>query len=274
MSKRKDIVESYSIGEVSTLLHLSRDMIRYYEKQGAIKASRGTGNNYRKYAPMEVFWLLEAMQHKSWGIPISDISAIRNHEYTMHTEQFLGEKVNHIRKDLRFRELLADRLDELRTNMLLSTRNIGCFWVENIPSAYHCHLVTGHRDEYEQINLSEKSSSFIFSDRHLPFFDNGLIVEEDGVNWEMCVQEKYVASFEEEIPDDFTKTCGEVCLCTHIDIGEIGSFKQDIFSVLPQYAEEHGFRVRDGAKVRGILLGRGYEDGEFRRIVKLFLPIL
>ena len=55
MSKRKDIVESYSIGEVSTLLHLSRDMIRYYEKQGAIKASRGTGNNYRKYAPMEVF---------------------------------------------------------------------------------------------------------------------------------------------------------------------------------------------------------------------------
>ena len=182
--------------------------------------------------------------------------------------------MNHIRKDLRFRELLADRLDELRTNMLLSTRNIGCFWVENIPSAYHCHLVTGHRDEYEQINLSEKSSSFIFSDRHLPFFDNGLIVEEDGVNWEMCVQEKYVASFEEEIPDDFTKTCGEVCLCTHIDIGEIGSFKQDIFSVLPQYAEEHGFRVRDGAKVRGILLGRGYEDGEFRRIVKLFRPIL
>ena len=274
LSKKTAVIDSYSIGEVSTLLNLSRDMIRYYEKQGAIRASRGAGNNYRRYDSMEVFWLLEAMQHKSWGIPISEISRIRNHEYTINTEQFLGEEVKRIRADIQYRELLAQRLEQLQMNMLLSTKNIGCFWVEHFPSAYYCHLVTGRGDEYERINLSEKSSSFIFSDQHLPFFDSGLEVEDDRVEWEMGIQEKYVSSLGLEIPEDFTKISGGLCLCTHIDIGEIGSFNQDVFRVLPEFAAEHGFSIVDGAKIRGVILGRGYENGEFRRIVKVHLPIL
>lgn len=274
LSKKTAVIDSYSIGEVSTLLNLSRDMIRYYEKQGAIRASRVAENNYRRYDSMEIFWLLEAMQHKSWGIPISEISGIRNHEYTIKTEQFLSEEVKRIRADIHYRELLAQRLEQLQMNILLSTKNIGCFWVEQIPSVYCCHLVTGRGDEYERINLSEKSSAFIFSDQHLPFFDSGLEVENDRVEWEMGVQEKYIEAFETEIPDDFIKIPGGVCLCTHIDIGEIGSFNQEVFHILPEFAAEHGFNVPDGAKIRGILLGRGYESGEFRRIVKVHLPIL
>ena len=274
LSKKTAVIDYYSIGEVSTLLNLSRDMIRYYEKQGAIRASRVAENNYRRYDSMEIFWLLEAMQHKSWGIPISEISGIRNHEYTIKTEQFLSEEVKRIRADIHYRELLGQRLEQLQMNMLLSTKNIGCFWVEQIPSVYCCHLVTGRGDEYERINLSEKSSAFIFSDQHLPFFDSGLEVENDRVEWEMGVQEKYIEAFETEIPDDFIKIPGGVCLCTHIDIGEIGSFNQEVFHILPEFAAEHGFNVPDGAKIRGILLGRGYESGEFRRIVKVHLPIL
>ena len=268
------VFNSYSIGEVSTLLNLSRDMIRYYEKQGAIRASRGAENNYRRYDSMEVFWLLEAMQHKSWGVPISEISGIRNHEYTINTEQFLGEEVRRIRKKIHYQELLAQRLEQLRMNMLLSTKNIGCFWVEQIPASYCCHLVTGRGDEYERINLSETSSSFIFTDQHLPFIDSALMVENERVEWEMALQDKYADAFKEEIPDDFVRVPGGLCLCTHIDIGEIGSFDHEVFSVLPEYAVSHGFRVPYGARIRGIILGRGYENGEFRRIVKIHLPVL
>lgn len=274
MSRRAATVDSYSIGEVSTLLNLSRDMIRYYEKQGAIRASRGAENNYRRYDSMEVFWLLEAMQHKSWGVPISEISGIRNHEYTINTEHFLGEEVRRIRKNIHYQELLAQRLEQLRMNMLLSTKNIGCFWVEHIPASYSCHLVTGRGDEYDRINLSETSSSFIFTDQHLPFIDSALMVENERVEWEIALQDKYADAFKEEIPEDFVRVPGGLCLCTHIDIGEIGSFDHEVFSVLPEYAASHGFRVPDGARIKGMILGRGYENGEFRRIVKIHLPVL
>ncbi|MBQ8052861.1 MAG: hypothetical protein IJ198_03520 [Lachnospiraceae bacterium] len=157
----------------------------------------------KRYDSMEVFWLLKAMQHKSWGIPISEISGIRNHEYTVNTEQFLGDEIRRIKADLRYRELLVQRLEELQMNTLLSTRNVGCFWVEHISDAYYYHLVTSHGDEYERINLSETSSSFVFSEQHLPFVDSGLAVKNGGIKWELGVQEKYAASFAEELPEDF-----------------------------------------------------------------------
>lgn len=45
----------YKIGEVSKILNISKEMIRYYEKQGILKPSRKEDNNYRTYSVMDVF---------------------------------------------------------------------------------------------------------------------------------------------------------------------------------------------------------------------------
>ena len=57
----------YKIGEVSKILNISKEMIRYYEKQGILKPSRKEDNNYRTYSVMDVFLLKQ---------PISPISII------------------------------------------------------------------------------------------------------------------------------------------------------------------------------------------------------
>lgn len=49
----------YKIGEVSKILNISKEMIRYYEKQGILKPSRKEDNNYRTYSVMDVFLLME-----------------------------------------------------------------------------------------------------------------------------------------------------------------------------------------------------------------------
>ncbi len=60
----------YSIRDVSDFLHLSREMIRYYEKWGVLTPKRNEQNNYRSYTILDVFMLLDAIQYKSWGIPV------------------------------------------------------------------------------------------------------------------------------------------------------------------------------------------------------------
>ncbi|MDO4415156.1 MAG: MerR family DNA-binding transcriptional regulator [Erysipelotrichaceae bacterium] len=42
-------MKEYSICELSELLGISREMVRYYEKCGAISLSRNNENNYRIY---------------------------------------------------------------------------------------------------------------------------------------------------------------------------------------------------------------------------------
>lgn len=263
----------YTIGEVSAILSLSRDMIRYYEKQGAIRASRNAENRYRTYDTMEVFWLLEAMVHKSWGVPISEIHDIRCDRYTMNTEKFLDGVIRKREEETEYLGLFVKRLKQLRDNTSLSKLNIGNFWIERIPAAYHFHLVAGRGDEYDRIQMPEEASRFIFSEKMLPFFDSGFTVNGDTVDWEMRIEEEYLKALHATLPEGFTKVPEKYCLCSNIDIGEIGSFDTSVFSVIREYASERAYRVPEGEPVRGFILGRGYEDGHFQRIVRFFLPV-
>lgn len=214
------------------------------------------------------------MEHKSWGIPINEISDIRKNEYSWNTEQFLREESERLEEESAYKKLLSVRLLDLRKYMQLGMRNIGNFWVDRIEAEYRCHLVRGHGDSYERISLWEEESGFIFSDRHLPFFDTGLTMGEGHVDWEMAIREKYVKMLGGPLPESFFRIPENLCLCTNVDIGEIGHFDMSSFNVLQDYADAHGYRSPEGSVVRGRMLGRGYEGGKFRRIVRLCLPIL
>lgn len=263
----------YSIGDVSSLLNVSRDMIRYYEKQGAIKASRNTSNNYRYYDSMEVFWLLEAMQHKSWGIPISEISDIRKKEYSYNTELFLRQESVRIREESIYKKMLSERLEELRRYMLLGMRNLGNFWVDQCGAQYRTHFVRGIGDEYERLGIAPDSSRCLLSERCMPFFDNGLTTGEGYIDWELTIRKKYADYLIESLPESFYLLPEEISICTVVDIGEIGHFDSGSFEVLREYAKSRGYRIPQDSPIRGTLLGRGYEEGKFHRIVKLSLPI-
>lgn len=265
----------YTIGEVSELLNLSRDMIRYYEKHGAIHSKRNETNNYRTYDDMEVFWLLEAVQHKSWGIPISEIANIRQNQYSANTEQFLEEEIARLKESASYETLLAKRLQELKTYMKFGEANIGNFWVDEMPATYRCYLVRGRGgDDYERICFPKENSEYVFSERMYPFFGSGLTAGEDYADWEITIDEKYVKELEHpELPPSCTFVPSAPALCTHVDIGDIGHFDPAVFHGIRDYAQEHGYTPLEGAPIRGLLLGRGYENGNFRRILRLYLPL-
>ncbi|MBQ9827400.1 MAG: MerR family transcriptional regulator [Lachnospiraceae bacterium] len=264
----------YSIGEVSAILNLSRDMIRYYEKQGAVSSSRGSDNNYRKYSDMEVFWLLEASQHKSWGIPINEISGIRENGYTKSTEIFLSKELEDLRKEAAYKLLLSRRLDEVREHMGLGLLNIGNYWIARVPEFYRCHLVTGRGDVYDRINMPLEVSRYIFSERCIPFADSGFTVKEDLTEWEMCIKKEYADALDEPVPAEMELFPCRTCLCTNADIGEVGSFDSSAFHEISVQAEKRGLSPIPGADLQAITLGRGYENGRFRRLVRLYLPVM
>ena len=263
----------YTIGEVSSILNLSRDMIRYYEKQGAIRAKRNSDNRYRSYDTMELFWLLEAMEHKSWGLPIGEIQGIRQEQYARNTQTFLEEEIEKLEQEVRFKALLAERLKQVRDYTALSAANIGNFWIEQVPACFCCHLVTGRGDEYERIIMSEELSRFVFSDRMLPFFDSGFTLNQDRVDWQMRMNEGWLRRLGDSLPKGFERYEGALCLCTHVDIGEVGDFDPSVFQALRAYAAERGYATKEDVPIRGFLLGRGYENGCFRRIIRYFLPL-
>ncbi|MCR4892118.1 MAG: MerR family transcriptional regulator [Lachnospiraceae bacterium] len=263
----------YSIGEVSRILNVSKDMIRYYEKQGAIFASRNQKNNYRSYNTMEVFWLLEALQHKSWGIPIKGIIDIRKNRFEQNTDEFLKEEIERLNEELSYKQVLSKRLEQVREQIAFGKYNVGNFWVKRIPAVWRCPLITGHGDDYDRFSITDKESRIVFNERNTPFFESGLTAYENRVEWEMTILNEYADALGLSLKDGFSFTPEETALCTHIDIGEVGEFDPGVFEVLPAYAASRGYNRKDKAPMRGTLIGRGYDNGRFHRIVRLYLPI-
>lgn len=264
---------NYSIGEVSDLLHLSRDMIRYYEKQGTIHSKRNSANNYRYYDEMDIFWLLEAMQHKSWGINISDISKVRMNQYAEQTSSRLEKISESLDREIRYKVLLSKRLKGLCEKMKLSFANIGNYWIAEIPAYYAVHLVDGTGDQYQRMNLSEDAGKQLFSDRVVPFTDSGFTAFDEKQSWELRICEEYARELKLDITEDFMFCPKRICLCTNADIGEIGSFDLHAVEDLKRYASSKKYHIKENIPIRGLLVGRGVEDHSFHRIVELQMEV-
>jgi hypothetical protein len=113
----------------------------------------------------------------------------------------------------------------------------------------------------------------VFDEKNIPFFENGFIVYDDRVEWEMMIRKDFADALKITLPETFTFIPEAAALCTNVDIGEIGEFDPKVFEALPAYARSKGYSIRENEPMRGILLGRGYDDGRFHRIVRLNLPI-
>ena len=79
----------YSIRDVSEILNLSREMIRYYEKYGVISPRRNDENNYRSYSTFDIFMLLDTLQYRSWGIQIKGMQDLRQEDFLQKSRQHL-----------------------------------------------------------------------------------------------------------------------------------------------------------------------------------------
>ena len=67
-----------NINETSELTGLSKDMIRFYEKQGLIYPRRNNENNYRSYDQTDLNLLVLIKQYSALGIELKVIQSLIN----------------------------------------------------------------------------------------------------------------------------------------------------------------------------------------------------
>lgn len=261
----------YTIGEVSSILNISRDMIRYYEKRGVLHSQRDECN-YRRYTTMDIFWLAEAVEYKSWGIEIGDIPGIRNEAFTEQTVRALDQRVDAVSAEVSYKKLYLERLRELRERTELCLANIGNFWVRRTPAYYVCHLVNGINDDYERITVTRGISAFHSNEKILPFIDSGFYSKGRTQEWVWGVRTDVIEKLGEPVPDGMRFMPAKTCLCTNVDIGEVGKFKENADQSLRSYAAAKHCRAAD--EPEALLIARGRENDTFRRVVEYRLPIV
>ncbi len=68
--------KTYKIGEVASILGVSTDTIRYYEKMGIVYSKKDPSNGYRYFTSADIYALLDVLFYRSMDIPVEEVRNI------------------------------------------------------------------------------------------------------------------------------------------------------------------------------------------------------
>lgn len=261
----------YRIGDIASILNVSSEMIRYYEKKGVINPIRDKINNYRIYTTQDLFLLMEALQMQDFDVKIKDFHEFTSsafiENYTEHLQRYKEKLVHQVMET----QMLIQRINELITRLETMQYNVDRFWIEKISPYYQYILLESNGDDYGEVQLTDNIRSFIYSQKVYPFFENVVEFQEDHEIWYNAVKMEYGKHLELVESDKIIKTDEKYCLCTIAEMGEMGSFTRKILNPILNYTKENNL-IPDGL-FRGFLCGRGMHNNHYQRYLKLIMPV-
>lgn len=263
--------EQYKIGDVSEILNLSNEMIRYYEKCGAIKPVRDEKSQYRIYSISDIFSLMECLYYKSWGIKIKDITDIIYNDIHGRSLENIINYQKKLNEDIQYLLLKNQRLNQIIENQKTFKFNLGNYWVKKVKSRRVFEFVLREGKSFGRITTDKNTGKVLFSDDYIFYFDLFVEMKEDSMEWGFSIEQEYYDKI--EIPKNLKNLVQEeqFCLCTIVRLNFLEELNQECFSSAINYAMNKGYKISGAPK--GILLGRGYVDQMFGRYFEIQIPV-
>jgi len=143
---------TYRIGEVSKLLGLPVETIRYYEKEQIIAPKRQENSDYRTYETWDIFFLMECMRYRSFDISLKDISKMLHNDSLDFFVERIGFKQQVIDEKLRYYQMLERKISAYKDKLASLPYNVGCYWFVNTPEyRYFTYVRREDGDHYGEV---------------------------------------------------------------------------------------------------------------------------
>jgi len=262
----------YKIGDVSGILGISSDLIRYYEEKGVVSPTKDPNNNYRYYDTWDINYLIDCLWYKNFGFGIEQIA-------NMVSECSYGEILERLEKKG------VDMLAEIRRQELLLQRvKLFCERLEGTKSAlgrcelrYNAEFVRYiNRRNFTYDNspaLRDLARRWL---KYMPFSRRYFEMPQDanpegGYEWGFSLGMQYVEEFEVEVKPPVEVMPVRLCIHSAFKIVGRDQFSSQHIDYMAEYASENELEVIGAAF--GNLACSVVEDGEPAGYFEAWLPV-
>ncbi|KPU44342.1 zinc-responsive transcriptional regulator [Oxobacter pfennigii] len=266
----------YKIGDVSKLLNMPVETIRYYETKNIIRPYRLENSKYRVYETWDIFYLMQCMKYKSFNLSLEEIAQVINNGSLQYILDKINEKDLEIREKISHDTLLAEKLEELIKKLETITLNQGNYWIQKLPERYYLYCVESDGDSYNDFDLSNPLFSqwlqyypFVTACKHTSIHDFYNYLNRE--KWSLTIEKKYAEIFKLAI-NEYVKILPEqVYITTIVNAGEKGELSVQLLEPAISYTESKGYKI--SGDILGELLVRTHESGKYHRFFELMIPI-
>ena len=267
----------YKSSEISKILGISVDTLRYFEKAGIISPTVNPANNYRYYDSWDITFLVEYKFFRSMEYSMSEVIDIQQRDNVSSLIEKISSRTAYFRdKKVYYTNLekCNQKRAELMQQIPEQLNKIYFRHVDAIDYFYH-----RHGDQYNFINqgleiMPEWLEYFSFLNRILHVSPEWF---ENAASQRNCYDSGF--SIETEYADIFQlkrdKNCYHLpaceAVCTIVRANGSGTFSLHLLDELREYIESNHLKIQ--GEYYANVLARTHEEDGFARFWEFFVPL-
>lgn len=264
----------YKIGDVSKILGISSDIMRYYEKKGIVKPIKGKDNDYRYYESWDVNFLIECLWFKEYGYTTKEIADLVSQRSYDDLYNSLKEKQTILQQKIAYQNLLLERLCQ-QTSLLDEKRScIGVCEISESPDILrYLNRFNYVYQESEQLRHLTKKWKSVLPFTRRSFHIDLDVLEHKGneFSWGFSLETKYAKQL--GIDEEPLVTHLSPKKCIHYVFKEPGkdNFSPRLLQPILDFAKNNHLTITDAAD--GNLLCSVREDGVMTGYFEAWVPV-
>jgi len=266
----------YKIGDVSRILGISTDLLRYYEKKGVVQPQKDKNNDYRYYDTWDINFLIDCLWFKRFGFGIPQVAYMVTDCYHGDLISLLDEKGDQMEAEIRRQEQLLTRLREYRDAAERVKAMIGVCSIQDSPELI-CYL---NRFNYsynytpEMQKLNRQWQEYMpFTQRFFEIPSDGLLGDGDDFAWGFSLHMTYAEDLNVPVKPPVRKLESRLCIHSAFKSSGKNAFTPRRLRFLLDYAEKNSLKIVGSAM--GTLVCSVREEGskEMTGYFEVWLPI-
>lgn len=264
----------YKISEVSNILNIPIDTLRYYEKKKIVHPKKNSSNNYRFYDAWDINYLVECKKFRHYDFSLSEVEDILYHDDLSSFIDKINERQNYFEEKMKYYTLLKKKNAEYTSSLNDITKNLNKFTFTYSPEI--CYFL--HRYNYTYEFKDHFGDMFDVWLDYFPFVETLVEIQEDSMmnrdhqySWGFAMKKEYVDAFDIPLNNKIKHQESVESIYTIICAGDKGSFSLNLLEDAMAFIKRNGYRL--SGTITGNLLARVHEPNGYYRYIEVWLPV-
>lgn len=273
-------MKHYRIGQVSKMLNIPVETLRFLEQKGLVKPKKNEDNGYRYYDIWSINQILDYQKYRKIGLSSKETVQIVNAGDFSTLIERLKSKQDEAEYLAHYYQVKAQKLSNYQTVLEHAQQYTGKYIIMNRPENYALFNRTFDKTGLHVLESADMAGAYESLTEYYPFvehiycirkeyFDHPDIPEkaENG----LTIKKQWAEEFHIPLHEKMELQHSTTAIFTIVRLGVKQIFTKSVAAGALQFMTENGYELN--GDVTGIYLATVHENDEMVRYMELWVPI-
>ena len=270
----------YKIGQVSKMLNVPVETIRFLEQKGLLSPEKDADSGYRFYDIWDVNQILDYQKYRQTGFASNEaVSLVRKGDIAFLMEQ-LAEKEKDAKFLASFYKAKALKLKNYQIVLRNAHKMLGRYLILNCPENYSLFLRSIDTDGLHVSRAAEMEGGYEELTQYYPFTEHIYRIKREwlespehslNAQWGLTMKKQWVDALDIRLLPSMERMKSTTALFTVIPVGERQFFSAELLTEALAFIRSAGYELN--GNILGIYLATVREQGQAVRYMEVWIPV-